>query len=150
MVSRACQMSFASSHSKSRSIKILAHRSRALNRPSGDSRSTALISLSRGATPADSGTTNSLATMRSSFNVDSTVIIRRLVKVRKNHFIPPEYELYVPLPGEHPYDAFPSGFSLSTDALEVGLKFPLHHVVEACLEGWQISPSQMALTRGAI
>ncbi|RWW44395.1 hypothetical protein BHE74_00049847 [Ensete ventricosum] len=44
---------------------------------------------------------------------------RRLVEVRKNYFIPPEYELHVPLPGERPYDAFPCGFSLSTDTLEM-------------------------------
>ncbi|RWV77857.1 hypothetical protein BHE74_00045696 [Ensete ventricosum] len=42
------------------------------------------------------------------------------------------------------YDAFPDGFSLSTDALEVGLRFPFHPVIEACLDEWRISPSQMA------
>ncbi|RWW63606.1 hypothetical protein BHE74_00029203 [Ensete ventricosum] len=52
-------------------------------------------------------------------------------------------ELHAPLLGEHPYDAFLSGFSLSTDALEAGLRFPLHPVIVACLKGWQISPSQM-------
>ncbi|RWW02594.1 hypothetical protein GW17_00034311 [Ensete ventricosum] len=49
-----------------------------------------------------------------------------------------------PLPGEHPYDAFPCGFSLSTDAIEAGLRFSLHPVIEAYLEQWRISPSQMA------
>ncbi|RWW76619.1 hypothetical protein BHE74_00015278 [Ensete ventricosum] len=82
--------------------------------------------------------------MWSNSNVDSSVTTRRLVEARNNYFIPPEYELHAPLPGERPYDVFPSGFSLSIDALEVGLRFPLHLVVEACLEGWQISPSQMA------
>ncbi|RRT36798.1 hypothetical protein B296_00055775 [Ensete ventricosum] len=66
----------------------------------------------------------------------STLVVttHRLTEVRKNHFVPPEYELHAPLPGEHPYDVFPSGFSLSTDALEAGLRFPLHPVIEACLE----------------
>ncbi|RWV83891.1 hypothetical protein BHE74_00024940 [Ensete ventricosum] len=82
--------------------------------------------------------------MRSNFDVDSIVTTRRLVEVRKNYFIPPEYELYAPLSGEHPYDAFPSGFNLTTNALDASLRFPLHPVVEACLKGWQISPSQMA------
>ncbi|RWV86195.1 hypothetical protein BHE74_00047227 [Ensete ventricosum] len=81
--------------------------------------------------------------MRSFFNVDSTVTTRRLVKVRKKYFIPPEYELYVPQPRERPYDTFSYGFSLSTDALEAGLRFPLHPVIESCLELWRISPSQM-------
>ncbi|RZS03491.1 hypothetical protein BHM03_00033681 [Ensete ventricosum] len=36
------------------------------------------------------------------------------------------------------------GFNLSTDTLEAGLRFLLHLVIEACLEGWWISHSQMA------
>ncbi|RZS03296.1 hypothetical protein BHM03_00033447 [Ensete ventricosum] len=40
----------------------------------------------------------------------------------------------MPLPGECPYDAFSSGFNLSTDALKAGLRFPLHPVIEACLD----------------
>ncbi|RRT72745.1 hypothetical protein B296_00033711 [Ensete ventricosum] len=96
------------------------------------------------AAPADSETANALAAMRSNFDVDSTVTTRRLVEVRKNYFIPPEYELHAPLSGEHPYDAFPSGFNLTTNTLDAGLRFPLHPVLEGCLKGWQISPSQMA------
>ncbi|RRT40312.1 hypothetical protein B296_00058602 [Ensete ventricosum] len=60
--------------------------------------------------------------MWSNFDVDSIVTTHWLVGVRKNYFIPPEYELHAPLSGEHPYDAFSSGFSLSIDALEVGLR----------------------------
>ncbi|RWW39843.1 hypothetical protein BHE74_00054785 [Ensete ventricosum] len=142
MVSRVGQMSAASSHSESRSIKILAHRSRVLSRPSGDFVSVVIISSS--SVSGDSGTVDALVAMQSFFNVDSIVITRRLVKVRKNYFIPPEYELHVPLPGEHPYDAFPCGFSLLTDVLEAGLRFPLHPVIEACLEWWRISPSHIA------
>ncbi|RRT61118.1 hypothetical protein B296_00030543, partial [Ensete ventricosum] len=41
---------------------------------------------------------------------------------RSNYFIPPKYELHAPLLRERPYDTFPSGFSLSTDALEAGLR----------------------------
>ncbi|RRT48317.1 hypothetical protein B296_00048283 [Ensete ventricosum] len=80
--------------------------------------SIALVSLSRGATPTDFGTANALTIMRSNFDVDSTVMTRQLVEVRKNYFIPLEYELHAPLLGERPYDAFSSGFSLLTDALE--------------------------------
>ncbi|RWW23549.1 hypothetical protein GW17_00012200 [Ensete ventricosum] len=135
-------MSSASSHSESRLVKILACRSRVLSHPSRDSVSMAIIPSSSAL--GDSGTANALATIQSYFNVDSTVATRRLVEVRKNYFIPPEYELHVPLSGECPYDAFSCGFSLSTDALEAGLRFPLHPVIEACLEQWRISPSQMA------
>ncbi|RZR88436.1 hypothetical protein BHM03_00016016 [Ensete ventricosum] len=136
-------MSSASSHFESHSVKVSAHRSRTLSHPSGDSRSIAIISSSGGAALADPGAADAFTAMRSYFNVNSTVTTHRLVEVRKNYFVPSEYELHAPLLGEHPYDTFPSGFSLSTDTLEVGLRFPLHPVIEACLKGWQISPSQM-------
>ncbi|RWW77201.1 hypothetical protein BHE74_00014667 [Ensete ventricosum] len=132
MVSRAGRMSSISSHFESRSVEILTRRSRVLSHPSGDSMSVAIVPLS--SAMGDSETANTLATIRSYFNIDSTMITRRLVEVRKNYFIPPEYELYVPPPRECPYDAFPCGFSLSTDALEAGLRFQLHHVIEACLK----------------
>ncbi|RZS24078.1 hypothetical protein BHM03_00057109 [Ensete ventricosum] len=117
------------------SVEVLARRSWALGCPSGDPKSTVVPSSSA---PNDSGDGKALATMRSCFNIDSTVTARRLIDVRKDCYVPPEYELHVPLPGQHPYDVFPSGFGLSTNALEVGLSFPLHPVIEACLEGWQI------------
>ncbi|RRT79980.1 hypothetical protein B296_00022161 [Ensete ventricosum] len=83
-----------------------------------------VLSSSGGAAPVDFVAAEALAAMRSCFNVDSTVTTRRLVEVRKHYYIPSEYELHVPLPGERPYNAFPSGFSLLTDALEAGLSFP--------------------------
>ncbi|RZR73970.1 hypothetical protein BHM03_00030282 [Ensete ventricosum] len=98
-----------------------------------------------GVAPADPGTADALVVMWPNFDVDSTVMTRRLVEVRKNYFILSEYELHVPLSGERPYDAFSKGFNLSPDALEAGLGFPLHPMIEVCLKGWQISPSQMTL-----
>ncbi|RWV81475.1 hypothetical protein GW17_00057102 [Ensete ventricosum] len=106
--------------------------------------STTIVSSSGGAALADLGATDALTAMRSYFNVDLTVTTRRLVEVRKNYFVPPEYELHAPLPGERPYDTFSSGFNLSTNALEAGLRFLLHPMTKVCLEGWQISPSQIA------
>ncbi|RWW68685.1 hypothetical protein BHE74_00023782 [Ensete ventricosum] len=92
----------------------------------------------------DSGTADALATIRSFFNVDSIVITHWLVEVRKNYFIPLEYKLHVPLLGVRPYEAIPCDFGLSTDALEAGLRLPLHPMIEACLEQWRISHSHMA------
>ncbi|RZR96743.1 hypothetical protein BHM03_00025797 [Ensete ventricosum] len=129
-------MSSASSHSESHSVAISTRRSRVLDHPSRDSRSIIALSSSEGAAPADSGAAEALAVMQSCFNVDSTITTRLLVEVTKHYYIPLEYELHVPLLGEHPHDAFSSGFSLSTDALEAGLRFSLHPVIEACLEGW--------------
>ncbi|RWW67201.1 hypothetical protein BHE74_00025371 [Ensete ventricosum] len=116
-------MSFASCHFESCLVKISANRSRVLSSPSRDSRSIAVISSSGVGVPGDFKTVDALATMRSCFNVDTTVTTRQLVEVRKNYFVPPEYELHAPLQGGRPYDAFLCGFSLSTDALEVGLSF---------------------------
>ncbi|RZR77191.1 hypothetical protein BHM03_00002202 [Ensete ventricosum] len=91
-----------------------------------DSGSIVVVLSSGGVAPADPGAADALAAMRSFLNVDSTVTTRRLMEVRKNYFVPPEYELNTLLLGERPYNAFPSGFSLSIDALEAGLKFPLY------------------------
>ncbi|RRT33479.1 hypothetical protein B296_00048320 [Ensete ventricosum] len=121
-------MSSTSSCSESRSVEISARRSRVLSCLSVDTRLVAFVFVSGGVAPTDSRTTYTLAVIRSNFDVDSTVMTRRLVEVRKNYFIPSKYELHVPLPGEQPYDAFPSGFSLLIDALEAGQRFPLNPV----------------------
>ncbi|RWW50878.1 hypothetical protein BHE74_00042826, partial [Ensete ventricosum] len=70
--------------------------------------------------------------------------VRQLAEVREHFCIPTKYELYVPLPGHCLYDALPDDFGLSIDALKAELRFPVHPVIEACLDGWQISPSHMA------
>ncbi|RRT85544.1 hypothetical protein B296_00004174 [Ensete ventricosum] len=134
-------MSSASSHFESHPVEVFARRSRALGHPSGDSRSTVVPSLSGGMTLDDSKAAEAPVMILSCFNVDSTVMARQLVNVREHYYVPPKYELHVPLPGQRHFDAFSSGFGLSIDALESRLKFPLHPVIEACIEGWQISPS---------
>ncbi|RRT85115.1 hypothetical protein B296_00004625 [Ensete ventricosum] len=144
LVSRAGRMTFASSHSKSHSIEASTSRSKASGCPFGDSRSPVVPSSSGGAAPDDSEAVEALAMMRSCFNIDLNMTTHRLVKVRKHYYIPLEYELHVPLLGQCPYNAFSNDFNLSTITLEAGLRFPLHPVIEVCLEGWQISPSQMA------
>ncbi|RZS10786.1 hypothetical protein BHM03_00042056 [Ensete ventricosum] len=113
-------------------LPLRVHRSRIFSRPSEDSVSVVVIPSSSAL--GNSRTADTLAAMRSFFNVDSTVTTCRLVGVRKNYVIPPEYELHVPLLGEHPYDAFTCAFGLSTDALEAGLRFPLYPAVEVCLK----------------
>ncbi|RWW85471.1 hypothetical protein BHE74_00005838 [Ensete ventricosum] len=128
-------MSSAFSHSESHTVEMSTRKSRVLSHPSGDSRSSALAYVSEGVALVDPGTTDALVAMQSNFDVDSTVTTHRLIEVRKNYFIPPEYELYAPLPGERPYDAFPNSFSLSTDALKAGLRFPLHPMIETSSKG---------------
>ncbi|RWV86708.1 hypothetical protein GW17_00051365 [Ensete ventricosum] len=127
-----------------KSSPVSANRSRALGRPSQDSRSIIVPSSPKGATLDNFRATEALAIMRSCFNVDSTVTARWLVDVREHYYVSLEYKLHVPISSQRPYDAFSSGFSLLIDALEARLRFPLHPVIKACLEGWQISPTQMA------
>ncbi|RWW39821.1 hypothetical protein BHE74_00054806 [Ensete ventricosum] len=52
--------------------------------------------------------------------------------------------LRAPLPEQQPYQTQPSEISISVDALEAGLRFPLHPTIVECLRWWRISPSQMA------
>ncbi|RWW19537.1 hypothetical protein BHE74_00017818 [Ensete ventricosum] len=85
-----------------------------------------------------------IGVMRLCHNFDSIVTNELLVAVRERYNILKEYALHTPLPMKHPYDPFLNGFRLSIDTLEVGLWFPLHPMIEAGLEWWQISPSQMA------
>ncbi|RRT59477.1 hypothetical protein B296_00045784 [Ensete ventricosum] len=99
-------MSSASSHSESHSVEMPTHGSRALSRPSGDSRLTALVFMSGGVASVDSRTVDALVAMQSNFDVDSTMMTRRLVEVRRNYFIPLEYELHEPLPGSVPMTPF--------------------------------------------
>ncbi|RRT34729.1 hypothetical protein B296_00033926, partial [Ensete ventricosum] len=54
-----------------------------------------VVLLSSGeAPPVDSGVKEALAMMRSCFNIDSTMVVCRMVEDRKNYYIPPEYELH--------------------------------------------------------
>ncbi|RRT40594.1 hypothetical protein B296_00038658 [Ensete ventricosum] len=128
-------MSSASSNfESSRPIKVSARRSRVKSHPPGDSKSIVARPSSGGVAPDDSRAADALATIQSCFNVDSTLTSHRLVKVRERFYIPLKYELHVPISDQCPYDAFLSGFSLSIDALEMGVRFSLHLVIEACLD----------------
>ncbi|RWV89068.1 hypothetical protein GW17_00048800 [Ensete ventricosum] len=125
----AGRMSSTSSHFESRSVEVSTRRSRALDCPSGDSKSSVIPSSFKGTTLDDYGATKALATMRSCFNVDSTVTTRWLIDVRKHYYVPLEYELHVSLPGQHPYDIFSNGFDQSINTLEAGVRFLLHPVI---------------------
>ncbi|RRT31961.1 hypothetical protein B296_00051293 [Ensete ventricosum] len=129
-----------SSPKSSHTIEAMNPSPQVVNHPSGNPR---LVVANSSSAPSDSKVVEALATMKSCFDIDSTLTAHRLVEVREHFHIPREYELHAPLPGQRPFDAFPNGFGLSTDALEAGLQFLLHPVIEACIDGWQISPSQM-------
>ncbi|RRT49176.1 hypothetical protein B296_00027233 [Ensete ventricosum] len=82
--------------------------------------------------------------MKSCHDFDSIVSLESLATIRKRYSIPDEYILHVPGLGQRPYHPCPEGFSISIDALEAGLRFPLHPVIGECLRWWRVSPSRVA------
>lgn len=73
-----------------------------------------------------------LEVSKSLHDFDYIVTVALLSCIRDHYSIPTEYELHAPRPGQRAYDSFPDGFDLSLDALEAGLWFPLHLMIEAC------------------
>lgn len=88
---------------------------------------------SSGASPVNEKATQTLKVMKSLHDFDSIVTMTLLGRVRDHYSIPTEYKLYAPRPGQRAHDPFVDGFGLMLDALEVGLRFPLHLVIKACL-----------------
>ncbi|RRT76736.1 hypothetical protein B296_00008291 [Ensete ventricosum] len=103
-----------------------------------------MSSSSRGMSPRDVKAYRALEVMKSCHSFDSVVTEELLGLVWERYSITNDYELYVPQPEQRPFDPFVNGFELSTNALEVGFRFPLHPVVEACSNGGASRPSQMA------
>ncbi|RWW86017.1 hypothetical protein BHE74_00005261 [Ensete ventricosum] len=54
-----------------------------------------------------------------------------------------EYVLHAPLLEQRPYHSESTELSISVDALEVGLHFPVHPTIVDLLREWRISPSQV-------
>ncbi|THU66459.1 hypothetical protein C4D60_Mb05t14360 [Musa balbisiana] len=77
-------------------------------------------------------------------DLDSVVSGSLLEKLRERYCIPEEFVLVAPDPGQRAYDPIPRGFALTLDALEAGLRLPLHPIIVSCLSLWRISPSQVA------
>ncbi|RZS19380.1 hypothetical protein BHM03_00051768 [Ensete ventricosum] len=80
-------------------------------------------------TRADVKALQALEVMKSCHDFDSIVSLESLATIRKRYSIPDEYILHVPGPGQRPYHPCPEGFSISIDALEARLRFPLHPVI---------------------
>ncbi|RZS12661.1 hypothetical protein BHM03_00044140 [Ensete ventricosum] len=102
-----------------------------------------LSSSSGVVTRADAKALQALEVIKSFHDFDSVMTFESLASIRKRYSIPDEYTLHAPWLGR-PYHPCPRGFSFSIDALETGLRFPLHPIIGECLGWWQISPSQMA------
>ncbi|RWV95398.1 hypothetical protein GW17_00041980 [Ensete ventricosum] len=94
--------------------------------------------------PVDARVQRDLEVMMSDHDLDTTVTEGSLAVIRARYSIPTEYGLHVPESGQRPYSLDVSGMCISVDALEAGLRFPLHPLIEECLKWWRISPSQVA------
>ncbi|RZR79922.1 hypothetical protein BHM03_00005797 [Ensete ventricosum] len=81
--------------------------------------------------------------MKANHDLDTAVTEGSLV-IKERYSIPIEYGLHVLQPGQRPYSSDAPGMCISMDALEAGLRFPLHSLIEECLRWWRISPSQVA------
>ncbi|RRT76965.1 hypothetical protein B296_00006882 [Ensete ventricosum] len=85
-----------------------------------------------------------LKVMKADHDLDTTVTEGSLAVIRERYSIPAEYGLHVPRSGQRPYSSDAPGMCISVDALEVGLRFLLHPLIEECIRWWRISPSQGA------
>ncbi|RWW08204.1 hypothetical protein GW17_00028371, partial [Ensete ventricosum] len=94
--------------------------------------------------PVDARVLRGLEVMMSDHDLDTAVTEGSLAVIRERYSIPAEYGLHVPQPGQRPYSLDAPGMCISVDALEAGLRFPLHPLIEECLRWWRISPSQVA------
>ncbi|RWW69588.1 hypothetical protein BHE74_00022800 [Ensete ventricosum] len=82
--------------------------------------------------------------MKLDHDLDTAVTEGSLDVIRERYSIPVEYDLHVPQLGQRPYSSGAPSMCISVDALEAGLRFPLHPLIEECLRWWRISPNQVA------
>ncbi|RWW82095.1 hypothetical protein BHE74_00009468, partial [Ensete ventricosum] len=94
--------------------------------------------------PVDARVLRDLEVMKSDHDIDTAVIEGSLDVIRERYSKTVEYGLHVPQLGQRPYSLDAPGMCISMDALEAGLQFPLHPLIEECLRWWRISPSQVA------
>ncbi|RRT67064.1 hypothetical protein B296_00030774 [Ensete ventricosum] len=85
-----------------------------------------------------------LEVMKSCHDIASVISEEALESIQECYRIPEGSVLRAPSPEQWPYQPQPSEISISVDALEAGLRFPLHPTIVECLRRWRISPNQMA------
>ncbi|RWW41887.1 hypothetical protein BHE74_00052595 [Ensete ventricosum] len=93
--------------------------------------------------PVDARVLRALEVMKSDHDLDTAMTEGSLTVIRERYSIPVEYGLHVPQPGQRPYSLDAPGMCISVDALEAGLWFPLHPLIEECLRWWRVSPSMV-------
>ncbi|RRT33798.1 hypothetical protein B296_00054978 [Ensete ventricosum] len=86
--------------------------------------------------------------MKANHDLDTTVTEGSLAVIRGWYSIPVEYGLHVPRPGQRPYSSDEPDMCISMDALEAGLRFPLHPLIEE-VGAATISPPESVLVSSA-
>ncbi|RRT36963.1 hypothetical protein B296_00046168 [Ensete ventricosum] len=85
-----------------------------------------------------------LRDLKADHDIDTTVIEGSLAMIRGRYSISIEYGLHVSRSEQRPYSSDALSMCILVDALEAGLRFSLHPLIEECLRWWTISPSQVA------
>ncbi|RRT37979.1 hypothetical protein B296_00057083 [Ensete ventricosum] len=114
--------------------------------PQSEGRETSVSRSSHLGIPSseDAQSRRDLEVMKSYHDIASVISDEALESIRESYRIPDGYVLRATSPKQRPYQPKPSEISISVDALEAGLHFPLHPTIVECLRWWRISPSQMA------
>ncbi|RWW54483.1 hypothetical protein BHE74_00038932 [Ensete ventricosum] len=71
-----------------------------------------------------------LEVMKADHDLNTVVTEGSLAVIRGRYSIPVEYGLHIPWPGQRPYSLDALGMCISVDALEAGLRFSLHPLIE--------------------
>ncbi|RRT47878.1 hypothetical protein B296_00053038 [Ensete ventricosum] len=77
----------------------------------------------------DAKSLRDLGVKKSCHGIISVITKESLGLIQKHYSIPEEYVLWAPLSEQCPYNPKSSELSISVDALEVGLHFPLHPTI---------------------
>ncbi|RRT38072.1 hypothetical protein B296_00022650 [Ensete ventricosum] len=110
----------------------------------GDLEASSLRASSGLSSRVDARVLRDLEVMKVDHDLDTAVTEGSLAVIRGQYNISTEYGLHVPRPEQRPYSSDTPDMCISVDALEVGLRFPLHPLIKECLRWWRISPSQIA------
>ncbi|RWW88633.1 hypothetical protein BHE74_00002483 [Ensete ventricosum] len=83
--------------------------------------------------PVDTRVLRDLEVMKADHDLDTAVTEGSLAVTRERYSISAEYGLHVPWSRQRPYSSDAPGVCISMDALEAGLWFPLHPLIEECI-----------------
>ncbi|URD74217.1 Putative gypsy type transposon [Musa troglodytarum] len=111
--------------------------------PSVTTRVAALPSSPASNPSSDAEAARALEALMWPHDQDSILDERMVGILRRRYGIPEEFNLLAAEAGQRAFDPVPKGFALTADALEAGLRLPLHPFIVSCISLWRILPSQI-------